>query len=141
MRSMTRRRCSSEVKQTLERAVAQHVVGQLGGEAGPLLGAERDVLLVHDLVELAEHDGAQLLGGQVRVVHPAAHALEQRLAHAVLQAGQGIDGRRRNGRDDGRPRHRHAGRRRDAQGGGRLTVGGREAVGEVHADAARCLAR
>ena len=41
----------------------------------PLSTEERDVLLLHHLVELAEHDGAQLLGGQVRVVHPAAHAL------------------------------------------------------------------
>ena len=121
--------------------VAQHVVGQLGGEPRPLLAAERDVLLLDDLVELAEHDGAQLLGGQVRVVHPAAHALEQRLAHAVLEAGQGVGRRPAGRRDDRRPRHRDGGRRRAAQGRGRLALGGREAVGEVHDDAARCLAR
>ena len=129
------------VEQPLQRAVAEHVVGQLGGEPGPLLGAERDVLLLDDLVELAEHEGAQLLGGQVRVVHPAAHALEQRLAHPVLQAGEGVDGRRGHGAATaGRGAGTAAGRRGADDGVG-WPCGRREAVGEVHDDAARCLAR
>ncbi len=169
MRSMTRRRCSSEVKpapvrcslpllldvdvlrpvdhdladrrvveQALQRAEAEHVVGQLGGEAGPFLAAERDVLLLDDLVELAEHDGAQLVRAQARVVHPAAHALEERLAHPVLEAGEGV-GRRRGRRGGG-------GRTRNGDGGRRgADVTGRPWAAAArrsarYQDAARCLA-
>ena len=108
------------VEQALQRAVAEHVVGELGGEPDPLLGAERDVLLLDDLVELAEHDGAQRVLAEARVVHPAAHALEQRLADAVLEARERVGGRARSER-------RPAGGRHHGGGGapGRTTAHGR----------------
>ncbi len=137
IRSMTRRRCSSEVnraalqlepavpldvdplgavdhdlgdtvvvEQPLQRPETQHVVGQLRGEPLPLLGRQRHLLLVDDLVELAEDDLAQLLLGQARVVEPGAHPLEQRLADPVLEPARG---------------------RRSAAAGGGTAAGGRGA--------------
>src|SRR5919112_1870666 len=96
------------VQQPLQRPEAEHVVGQLGGEPLALLGAQRHLLGLDDLVELAQDDRPQRLLAQAGVVHPAAHALEQRLADAVLELGQRVGGRHecRSGRRTG---HGHGG--------------------------------
>jgi hypothetical protein len=123
------------VEQPLQRAVAEDVVGELGGQPGALLGRERDPFLLDHLVQLAEDDGAQRLLGQRRVVHPVAHALEQRLGDAVLEPGERVGGRR-HGHRGGGPGCRERGGR-VGLGCGVPALGRGESGGEVH-DAARC---
>jgi hypothetical protein len=115
---------------------------ELGGQPRPLVGRQRDPLLLDHLVELTEDDGAQLLLRQRRVVHPVAHALEQRLGDAVLEPGERVGGRNgwgRQSRGHG-PGLREGGRGGRGLGHGVPPLGRGETRGEVH-DAARCLAR
>ena len=130
MRSMTRRRCSSEanravaadqlaaafdvdhvrpvdhdlgdggvVQQALQRAVAEHVVVDVVEQPLPLLGGQRNVLLLDDVHQFLPDQRMQLLLAQRGVVESGAHPLEQRLAGAFLQLAQRVD--RREGRGDG----------------------------------------
>ena len=72
-------------QERLDRAVAQDVVGDLLGDAGPLGGREQDVLGLHRLLQCALDHVLELGLGQLGVVQLGTELLEQGVVDLGLQ--------------------------------------------------------
>ena len=80
------------VEETLDRAVAQHVVDDFAGQALPFSRGERNLLPVHDLLELILDVLVQLGFIHRRVGDPGAEPLIEGLAGPFLEPAEGLAG-------------------------------------------------
>ena len=71
--------------------MAEDLVGDLLGDPGAVGVRERRLLGVDGLLERLAHLGGELGLGEVRVVEPRAEVVDQRLVHAALDLGEGVD--------------------------------------------------